>query len=426
MVNGLHDPELEWAVVAEALRRYDRFQTYGLAVEHFESARYRAVLAALAEAFESGEGTGLSPVARFLQRSGTLEKPVGGQRGLAEIAAGPGTGVVADAKRLRDQWRLRRLRDQALEAARLASSGDFTAALAAVQDAQQAALGSVGGKTMSAGELGRAAVQGIADKARGRRMHPGLPLVRKYVGDLGVGSMLVVGGDSNVSKSSFVLEMLIAASKHQPVGLVSVEDPDDITGARLLSAFCRVSARNITRGNLDKDDLEAIKGGCSELDSLGSRLLYEDCMGGTDVDVCAAMSRMAARGAKIIAVDYIQEIDCSKKQQDRRNEIRWLGKRLKQHARNLGVALIVVSQLARPSDKQTGKRPTKHMLKESGDLTNQAEVILLLWRMEEKDDAPVIVTAVKIKHGGVGEEWRMQRMAELGGRLVELEERYGQ
>lgn len=426
MVSTLHDPELEHAVVAEALRRYDRFQTYGLAPEHFESARYRVVLRALADAHEVGEGTSLGVVARLLQRAGALENPVGGQRGLAEIAAGPGGGVVADPKRLRELWRLRRLRDQALEAARLAGEGDFTASLAALQDAQQRALDAVGGKTLSAGELGRAAVQGIADKARGRRVHPGLSLVRHHVGDLGVGSMLVVGGDSNVSKSSFVLEMLIAASKHQPVGLVSVEDPDDVTGARLLSAFCRVSARSITKGSLDESDMNAIGEGCSELDRLGSRLLYEDCMGGTDVDVCAAMSRMAARGAKLIAVDYIQEIDCSKKQQDRRNEIRWLGKRLKAHARNLGVALVVVSQLSRPSDRQTGKRPTKHMLKESGDLTNQAEVILLLWRTEESDLAPIVVTAVKIKHGGVGEEWHMRRMPSLGGRLVEVEDRHGQ
>lgn len=430
-MNALHDPNIEWAITAEALRRYDRFQTYGLALECFESPRFRAVLEAAGEACEAGEAIGLSTIARYLQRSGALESPVGGQRGLAEIASGPGDGKVPDPARLRELWRLRKLRDGALNAARLAGEGNFTTALAALQDAQQSALDAVGGKTLTAADLGMAAIRGISDRANERRVSAGLPGIRHYIGDLGVGSMTIVGGDTNCSKSSFVLEMLFASCKEAPVGLVSVEDPDDVTGARLLSAVCGVSARSITRGRFGKntneevhDAMRRMTRGCHELDAMGGKILYEDCMGGTEVDVCAAMSRMAARGAKLIAVDYIQEIDCSRGQQDRRNEMRWLAKRLKYHARRIGVALVLVSQLARPSDKQTGKRPSKHMIKESGDIVNQAEVVLLLWREQESDDADIIVTAAKVKHGGVGAEWRMRRMGELGGRLVEISKEY--
>lgn len=424
MVTALHDPDIEHAVVAEALRRYDRFTSYGLSVDFFEGPRYRRVLTALADAHEAGEGTSLDAVARVLQRGGYLEKPIGGTRGLADIAAGPATGAVPDPSRIKELWRLRTARDGALEAARLAGEGDLSAALGALAEAHQSAIGSLGGNMRTAGELGMSVLKSISDNARSGRVDLGLPALRKFIGYASVGSMTIVAADTNVGKSSAVLEMLLGAGSSHPAGLVSVEDPDEVTGARLLQAVCRVSARSLaTSGKLNADDLRAINAGCVELDKLGNKFLYEDCMGGNELDVMAAMSRMAARGAKLVAVDYIQEIEPSKKQQDRRNEVRWISKRLKKHAKDCGQALILVSQLARPNDKMMGKRPNKHMIKESGDLTSQAENVILMWRTEEKDDAAVSFVLAKAKNGGVGAEWQMKRLQSHGGRLMEIEER---
>ena len=127
---------------------------------------------------------------------------------------------------------------------------------------------------------------------------------------------------------------------------------------------------------------------------------------------------LASRGARLIAVDYLQEIHASKHQQDRRNEVRFVSSRLKAHARRLGVALLLVSQIARPKEGETNKRPSKHALKESGDVANMAEVILTLWREREDDFAPIRVTVVKSKWGGVGKEWEMLRSTDTG-RLTE-------
>ena len=146
-------------------------------------------------------------------------------------------------------------------------------------------------------------------------------------------------------------------------------------------------------------------------------------IGGEDrheMEVCGAMSRMASRGARLIAIDYIQEVGCSKTQQDRRNELRWLLKRLKAHARRLGVALIIVSQIRRQDERAgASKKPGKHSLKESGDLENSSEVVVVLWREVESDFAPLLLEVAKCKWGGVGERWSMQR-SQATGRLEEV------
>jgi replicative DNA helicase len=231
--------------------------------------------------------------------------------------------------------------------------------------------------------------------------------------------LFVTRGYVLTHNSSFVLEMLIeCAGAGTKCGLISVEDPNEVTGARLLGAFSGVSSRNLQRGKFGEAEKPALEGAMQKIKKLGDSIMVADCTGETDLEVCAAMSQMAARGAKLVVVDYIGEVESSKKQQDRRNEIRWVCRRLKTHARRLGLALVVVSQLSRPTDKQTGKRPSKHDLKESGDITNSAEVIVMLWRDTESDSAPVKAWIAKCKWGGVGQWWEMKR--EQGtGRLRE-------
>lgn len=415
----LNDPEIELACVSEALRRYEAYVARGVAVSDYGLPQHQAVVDACAAVWETGAAVSVDSVALELQRASRLDF-VGGYRGLAEMAAGG--ACRPDPDRLRELARLRTVYGAAMQVAKVAEQGLLHEALSALGDAQVEALSGASGKTLNAAELAQVVFEGLAaDAKQVRRVHPGLDAFERLVGFLPLGSMTVIGGDTNVGKSSFVLETLFAAAgRNVGCGLVSVEDPDEVTGSRLLATVSGVSSSAIQRGKLTQDDGQRLAMGVETLKRFGDKLLFEDCTGGNELDVCAAMTRMAARGAKIVVVDYIQEIECSKKQQDRRNEVRWLVKRLKAHAKRLQVALMVVSQIARPKDGETGRKPSKHHLKESGDVTNSAEVILLLWRSQETDDAPIKVEVAKVKWGGVGSSWSMARSRERGGRLVEV------
>jgi replicative DNA helicase len=412
----LVDDQLEAALIAEALHRHDRYASRGVQPTDYGSTRLQIVATAVQEAWELGNGVSVDSVALALQRASKLDF-VGGYRGLAELAAG--SPSVPDSDRLKELARLRTLETAAQAILASARSGNLTEALALLGDAQVDVLSASRGKTRTAVEVGQSVFEGMVDESKARRVHPGITPFADKVGLLPLGSLTVVGGDTNVSKSGFALEMLwLAAKRNVTCGLVSMEDPDEVTGSRLLSYVSGgVSSRAIQMGRLTRDDFGGLSRGIMALEGLGGRLLFEECIGGNELDVCAAMTRMAARGARIVVVDYIQEIDVSKKQQDRRNEVRWLVKRLKTHAKRLNVALVCVSQLARPKDGETGREPSKHHLKESGDVTNSAEVVLLLWREHEEDQAPVKVRVAKCKWGGLGQFWEMQRRPALGGRL---------
>jgi replicative DNA helicase len=421
-VRKLHVPELlcdqpcELALAAEAMRAYPKYLARGVNPNDFTSQTARTVIDACAAVWEAQGAVNMTAVATELQRIGRIQF-VGGVRGLADMSTGDAT---PDHERIKTLAALRSLKEAGAEVMRAAQAGDLPRAVEAAQEAERRAIGDGGRKVLALHEAVADLFATIRDEKRSasKRIHPGLPALHEAIGFLPVGSLMTIGADSNVGKSGFTLEMLIAcAQRNVPCGLISVEDPNDVTSARALGAFSGVSSRKIQRGKFDADDMPAMGAGLDEIKKLGDRLMLADCTGETDLEVCAAMSQMAARGAKLIAVDYLTEVEASKAQKDRRNEIRWICRRLKTHAKRLGVSLVLVSQLARPQDKATGKRPTKHDLKESGDITNASEVILLLWREEEADAAPVKIWVAKCKWGGIGQWWEMTRST--AGRLLE-------
>lgn len=421
------DADLERAFLRECLTNYARFTARGVTIADFAVPSVRMALEAASESWEDSGSVSLEGVATALQRAGKLAA-LGGTKGLAESLITP---AVPDVARLRELRRLRSLRERALAAAQAAECGDLDNAVAMLGEAHTAALESSSmGDVRSFRELGHEFLERLQEAAKDGKeptTHPGLNHLYDAIGGVTPGMMIVLIANTNVGKSSFVLEMMLRCSgRNVATGLVSVEDSDEVTVRRALSAHSGVPSRVLQDGKFTDHQWSRIAHGIHEMDSAGSRMFFSDCSGGTELDVMAAMSRMAARGARIVIVDYIGEVEPSRSSRDgRRDDIRWVCTRLKVHAKRIGVALVVVSQITRPSDKNPNREPTKHDAKESGDIENKAEVMLGMWREVEDDWAPIFVKVLKGKSGGNGMRWQMQR--ERGtpdrpgsGRLVEI------
>lgn len=405
------EPDLERAFVREALLNYPKYSARGVSPEDYALSQARAIVDACGESWDAHGSVSLESAATELQRAGKLDG-IGGTRGLAEFMI---TSAVPDVARLRDLRRLRNLRDRALEAAAAAASGDLDAAIALISEAHTTAMeSSAGGDVKSFREMSHAYLEDMIESAKAgteKTVHPGLDHLHEAIGGLTVGSMLMIIANTNVGKSSVILEMMLkCAERGIGTGLVSVEDDEEMTVRRALSAHSGLPSRMLQEGKLDAVHMQRLFHGVEKMDASGSTMFFSDCAGGSDLDVCAAMSRMAHRGAKIVIVDYIGEVEASHESRDgRRNDIRWVAKRLKVHAKRCGVALVIVSQITRPSDKNPNREPTKHDAKESGDLENMTTTMLGLWREVEDDWADIHVKVLKHKSGGNGLKWRMAR-----------------
>lgn len=363
---------------------------------HGNRAMYEAIKGAAAAA--TGDFVTDFMVRAQVAQQNSLKR-CGGEFGLKAIfeLAKPTTSPAQGMKRLRSVARNRAIHEALQRAQCEIAEGRADAAMGELQQLFGAAAGDDDGMELfTTPEIVAAATEHYVKASQKRDIT--IPVITSAIGDLPPGSLLTIGGDTNAGKSS--LALYIAERYHAAgvvPGIISLEDPAAIWGDRVQAMRSGVSFSAVQRGEATRDDLDKATTAASELADHKGRwavLRRFDC-----ATVLAAMRRCVADGARILVVDYHQQIDRpdmrGASQHEKYGES---AKELKREAGRLGVPLILCSQLSRPADK-TGKRkePNRTTLKGSGDLENVSEFVILLWQETDHTDAPTIGKVAKAK-----------------------------
>lgn len=228
----------------------------------------------------------------------------------------------------------------------------------------------------------------------------GFEPVDEELGGLFPGTASILAAATGAGKSSLVLHA--ALNEPKSIGVVSLEDPEDVWGSRALAYYSGVNSLRIRTKSLSAADIARIKTAYELLEEVPLKIAYS--IGGQLEEVCDCICALAESGCRHVYVDYIQKMRGSGL--DRRNEIGGAFTALQRQADKAKVALTVVSQLSRQVDPT--KPPSIYMLKESGDLENEARLILLGWR-DPADRRLVSTIVAKSTFGGEGLTMRMRR-----------------
>lgn len=229
------------------------------------------------------------------------------------------------------------------------------------------------------------------------------------VGGVGSGSLVVIGAATGTGKTAMMLAMATCSARHGVrAGFVSCEDPRDVIGGRVLASIAKVPGLALRTGDLREDERTRVYNAIDVVMGLDVHCAYEH--GATDATVIQSMTRLVREfGCRLLFVDYLQTIAAYDSRGDKVADNSRVCSRIKSAAARLGVPVVLASQLSRPQGGDIGKRPHVHRLKESGDIENAAELVLMLWRASSGDDAPVSGYIAKSKWGGGDREWKMTR-----------------
>lgn len=96
----------------------------------------------------------------------------------------------------------------------------------------------------------------------------------------------------------------------------------------------------------------------------------------------AARRHKRRHGLDLIVIDYLQLMESDSRTFSREQEISHMTRSAKLMARELGIPVILLSQLSRECEKRPNKRPLCSDLRESGAIEQDADIILLVYRDE--------------------------------------------
>lgn len=222
------------------------------------------------------------------------------------------------------------------------------------------------------------------------------------------GHLIIVAARPAMGKSAFVGQLAenVASTNRTSIMYTLEMSGYEIT-ERSMSRRTRIPIPKLkTADGLVNADWEKLTNAYSELAELP--FLIDDCTFG--IDEIVAKTKAASAGLEkndlpplgCVVIDYIQLVQA--KASNRTLEVGQVTSKLKVLAKELAVPVVALSQLNRAVETRQDKRPTMADLRESGNIEQDADLIMFLYRDEyynpespEKGVAEFIVP--KNRHG---------------------------
>jgi replicative DNA helicase len=277
-------------------------------------------------------------------------------------------------------------------------------------DLAERTIFSIGEREASGGniEAGELMVDGLLSiERRGRGDRPGLmtgfPDLDELLDGFKPADLIVLAARPSQGKTALALSMVgrTCLEREASVLMASLEMNRTSIADRLLSAWSAVDAMKLQRPwTMSAEEKGYLNEAADALSN--ARLTIDDRPNRTVAHIAANARRIKARrGLDLVAIDYLSLMDGQRqKGENRQEEVARMSGRLKGMARELNVPVLCVHQLNRQNESREDRRPRLSDLRESGQIEQDADVVLLLHRPDYYDpnDQPGIAEVIVAKN----------------------------
>jgi replicative DNA helicase len=222
--------------------------------------------------------------------------------------------------------------------------------------------------------------------------------------------LIIIGARPSQGKTALMCNMAwdIATTQTKRVGIFSLEQDKDSLIRRIVAQAASVPFREIEsaqRGFVVQDRLnQAIS------DVLDAKIWIDDERDTTPEQMIAkAESVFDNDGLDALFVDYLGYIPSKRRREERRDqELGRFTKAFRACAKRLHLPVVVLSQLSRPTKAASVPRPQLSDLRESGEIEQDADVVVFIHREEmyertEENAGRVLLDVAKQRNGPTGE-----------------------
>lgn len=212
------------------------------------------------------------------------------------------------------------------------------------------------------------------------RLRWGLPRVDEVL-KAEPGDFLVLGGYPSAGKTALSLKFAWEQARDKRVGYFSLETKPEKLIDRAVATVCGVDFGRIKDHRLTTEDWYGVERWQTSF--VGRKLEVLQSGGLTVADIQALT---LSQRYEIIYIDYLQLIAPEDRRRSAFEQVTQISTDLHTMAQTTGVTIVALSQLVRPDKTgEAEKAPGMHSLRQSGQIEQDADGILLLYKENPKE-----------------------------------------
>lgn len=394
-----HDIAAERSVLGAVLVNADLFDIAVDVIEstHFFRDAHRRIFDAMVKLSEAGKPVDMLLLKTELQRTSQLEE-VGGPAYIAGLADGVprSANIEYYAQIVRDKAQLRAAIQTSHKLSREAY-GSEKAPAEILSDAAESLLDlssvALAGKPTRLGDLvgpGMESLEKSAAEGGGSvtGIATGFSSLDEMTAGLHAGDLVLLAARTSQGKTSLAMNIARNVAFNHNVLIFSLEMSKEQLFLRMLASEARVNSHHMRTGYLNDSDWPRLATALTTLSDLNLYIDDTPSIGVREVRARSRQLRQDKGSLGLVIIDYIQLMRGRGKFDNRQQEIGTISRGLKAVGKELKVPVIALAQLSRAMEAGPGKkarRPQLHDLRESGDLENDADVVVFIYRPEPKD-----------------------------------------
>lgn len=178
-----------------------------------------------------------------------------------------------------------------------------------------------------------------------------------------------------------------AAQTSGPVGVFSLEQGAESLFYRMVCSEAAVEWRYVRNGEVNDLELDRLRAAADRIAALP--IFINDRADVSAAEIVAGARRLKRQhGLSLFIVDYVQLIhEKGSHGMNRNTELGRISSTLKAGAKELDVPGLVLAQIGREVEKRPNRRPVPSDLRDSGNLEQDADVVMFIHHEDAHDDA---------------------------------------
>ncbi len=216
----------------------------------------------------------------------------------------------------------------------------------------------------------------------------GFPMLDKITNGFKPGELIIIAARPGIGKTTLAVNFAInsAVKYKKTVAMFDLEMSALQVAQRFICSTGRVAMDAVKGGSKDNNVWSTLFETKKILED--SNIYIDDTTTITPAEILSKCRKLKAQsGLDMVIIDYLQLMKSERLSKDanRQQEVAELTRSIKLAARELGVPILLLSQLNRESEKRADKTPQLSDLRESGSIEQDADIVMFIADVASED-----------------------------------------